>query len=774
MRKEFENSEDNSEIEKAVSEFRRFIQEGKLEIRAFPEKIHAKVYITRYRKDDRDFGSVITGSSNFSENGLKANREFNVELKDRPDVEFALKRFEELWKQGTDITQDYIDTIDNHTWLNTNITPYEIYLKLLYEYFKEDINFDKENNFMLPDDFMELEYQKQAVASAKKILNNYNGVFLADVVGLGKTYITALLLQQLSTERKLILCPPVLQCSWKNAMRDFRVDGFTIESIGNLDKVESESENYDIIVIDEAHRFRNEITWGYEKLHNICRNKKVVLVSATPINNRFDDLLALIKLFQPAKKSNIPGVPNLENFFNAQKKKLSGKDKGSPEYLRQVSLASVEIRNKVLTHLMIRRTRGEIKKYFTKDIKNQKLSFPKLTDPHRIVYVFNEEIDAIFNKTIELIKDFSYSRYTPLLYLKEKPDDFGLVEQRQKNAGGFIKGILVKRLESSFYAFKKTTNCFVESYEKFINMYEGGTIYISKKVNVYDLLENDQEDKLLDLVENEKAERYKSDEFNDDFVGKLKHDLDILLEIQRLWKQINLDSKLDEFVRMLKKDRNLIENKVVVFTESKETSDFIYKRLAQEFNGKVMRYSSEGADFNGVFLSSENARQVIKNNFDPKADNQVDDIDILITTDVLAEGINLHRSNVLVNYDLTWNPTRVLQRVDRVNRVGTTHSIIHVFNCFPTAESDTHLHLEANIISKIQAFHNTLGEDAKYLSDVEEVGSHELFGSNLYRQLNDKNHLEAEDDNVETELKYLNVIRNIRDKQPALFEKKTT
>ena len=187
-----------------------------------------------------------------------------------------------------------------------------------------------------------------------------------------------------------------------------------------------------------------------------------------------------------------------------------------------------------------------------------------------------------------------------------------------------------------------------------------------------------------------------------------------------------------------------------------------------------MRYSSEGADFNGVFLSSENARQVIKNNFDPKADNQVDDIDILITTDVLAEGINLHRSNVLVNYDLTWNPTRVLQRVDRVNRVGTTHSIIHVFNCFPTAESDTHLHLEANIISKIQAFHNTLGEDAKYLSDVEEVGSHELFGSNLYRQLNDKNHLEAEDDNVETELKYLNVIRNIRDKQPALFEKKTT
>ena len=170
-------------------------------------------------------------------------------------------------------------------------------------------------------------------------------------------------------------------------------------------------------------------------------------------------------------------------------------------------------------------------------------------------------------------------------------------------------------------------------------------------------------------------------------------------------------------------------------------------------------------------MSSENARIMIQENFDPKTKDAKNDLSILITTDVLAEGINLHRSNVLVNYDLPWNPTRVLQRVGRVNRVGSSFNNIYVYNCFPTSESNAQIHLEENIISKIQAFHNTLGEDAKYLSELEEVESHELFGTNLYKRLNDKKQLTDDDENTETELKYLNVIRKIRDEQPTLFEK---
>lgn len=772
VKKEFENCEDSPETEDSVASLRQMIKDGKLEIRAFPERnIHAKVYITRFPDDDRDFGSVITGSSNFSENGLKANHEFNVELKDTPDVKFALERFEQLWEQSDDITSEYIDTIDTQTWLNPNITPYEIYLKFLYEYFKEEINFDKEGGFMLPDGFMELEYQKQAVTAAKKILNAYNGVFLADVVGLGKTYITALLLQQMPAERKLIICPPVLMDGWKAAIRDFRVGGAVVESLGKLDKIEKQAENYDIIVIDEAHRFRNEVTFGFEKLQQICQGKKVVLVSATPINNKFDDLLSLIKLFQPVKRSTIPGVVNLEEFFKRQSRKLNGLQKGTPEYRAAVSAASAQIRNKVLSHLMVRRTRTEIKKYFDKDIKNQGLHFPEAADPRRIIYQFDEQIDNVFNQTIDLLKEFSYSRYTPLLFLKEKLSDFAA--QRQKNIGGFMKGILVKRLESSFYAFKQSTDRFVLSYERFIDMFQKGTVYISNKVNVYDLLDNDQEDKLLKLVEDEKAEMYSSDQFNDDFLPALRSDLTILRHIQKLWKEIDQDPKADEFVRMLKKDKDLAGKKVIVFTESKETSDIVYKRLAKEFKGRVIRYSSEGGDFDGRTLSTEDARQRINENFDPREKTQSDDIDILITTDVLAEGVNLHRSNILVNYDLPWNPTRVLQRVGRVNRVGSSFAEYFVYNCFPTSVSNDHLHLEENIISKIQAFHDTLGEDAKYLSEDEEIESHELSGrgANFYKRLNDKNGFNDEDENAESELKYLNIIRDVRDKDPALFDK---
>jgi len=171
----------------------------KLEFRAYPSgNIHAKVYISRYDSEQVTFGSVITGSSNFSESGLVANREFNVELKDKADVDFALNQFEDLWKDGVDISERYVDTVLRKTWLNEDISPYELYLKMLYEYLKEDINLDQEIEVEMPEGFMHLQYQHQAVVSAKKILEAFHGVFVADVVGLGKTYISAMLAQQLA------------------------------------------------------------------------------------------------------------------------------------------------------------------------------------------------------------------------------------------------------------------------------------------------------------------------------------------------------------------------------------------------------------------------------------------------------------------------------------------------------------------------------------------------------------------------------------------------
>ena len=194
---EFETSSTSSEVEKGVRVFIEWLKSGKIEMRMYTEApIHAKVYIMR--KDPKEvpdmFGSVITGSSNFSEAGLLNNLEFNVELKDAPDVMFALNKFEELWNKSDDIRDVYIETVQNRTWMKDDITPYELYLKTLYEFFKEEINADKENfQTLLPEGYMRLQYQIDAVTQARQKLDAYGGVFISDVVGLGKTYICAML-----------------------------------------------------------------------------------------------------------------------------------------------------------------------------------------------------------------------------------------------------------------------------------------------------------------------------------------------------------------------------------------------------------------------------------------------------------------------------------------------------------------------------------------------------------------------------------------------------
>jgi superfamily II DNA/RNA helicase/HKD family nuclease len=766
---EMDVSPDDYVTELSVRKFIELIQQGRLEIKAHPsQKIHAKVYISRFHADDRDFGRVITGSSNFSYPGLVGQYEFNVELKDRADVQYALDKFDQLWEEAIDLSEEYIDTINTKTWLNDEITPYQIYLKFLYEYFKEDINLDEEFESYLPDGFLELKYQKQAVISAKKILESYNGVFLADVVGLGKTYISALLAQQLPG-RKLIICPPVLQEYWRETFFEFNIGGTVVESMGKLDAIITAGhERFDYVFVDEAHRFRNEDTQAYEKLHQICWGKKVILGSATPLNNTIADIYAQIKLFQAAKKSTIPGVANLERFFNGLQAQLNKEEKGTSAYFETVQAVAQQVRDKILKYIMVRRTRNEIIRYFADDVAQQGLFFPQLADPQRIIYAFDENTDAIFNATIEKLKDFKYSRYMPLLYSKKQLSLFE--QQAQRNVGGFMKGILVKRLESSFYAFKNTLRRFIESYEKFIQMFDDGTILISKQMNVYELLERDDEAELIRLIEEEKVTKYDSHTFRDTFREHLLFDLALLREIDDLWGGITDDPKLNQFIAELRDHPLLKGQQVIIFTESSETAEYLYTNLDAQFTGKVLAFSSGKGMVDGTTISRSAARSLILQNFDPRHRSPKHDIRILVTTDVLAEGVNLHRSNVVINYDLPWNPTRVLQRVGRVNRVGTAHQHVYIFNFFPTAQSSRHLSLEDNVKTKIQAFHDMLGEDARYLSDEEAITQHELFGDRLYKRLNTKQTYEGEAEE-RSELEYLQEIRAIRDHQPQLFER---
>ncbi|MDD3436562.1 MAG: helicase-related protein [Candidatus Gastranaerophilales bacterium] len=760
---EFSESEDSSDIEKGVITFIDWLKTHKIEMRMYVEApLHAKVYIMRKDQELSDsYGSVITGSSNFSQSGLVNNLEFNVELKDSRDVQFALERFEELWAKSVDVTETYIDTIEEKTWLKSNITPYEIYIKTLCEYFKEEINSDKNAALdeLLPDGYMRLQYQLDAVTQAKKILESFGGVFISDVVGLGKTYICALLAKSLKKgHNKLVICPPVLVDYWDGVMKEFDVVADVI-SLGKLDSLianPKKLERYEYVFIDEAHRFRNSGTEGYTNLHQICKDKKVILISATPINNYSSDIENQIYLFQQKHNSTIiPNVKNLEGFFAKMNTELNKQKRGTDGYRAVLRGNSEKIRDQLIRHIMVRRTRKEIMEYYKDDLAQQGLKFPKLGAPEQIVYTFDQNTDKVFKETMQAIRSLDYARYTPLLFLKDNKK-FASMLTAQTNMSGFMKSILVKRLESSFYAFKMTLSRFILSYEQFIDMVKSGEVYISKKVNVYEMLDNGDDAGLMKLVEDEKIQHFKADEFTPLFLSSLERDLAILKQLQTDWVTIDTDPKLEQFKKELTTNSKFEDSKIIIFTESKETAKYLGENLKSIYGDRLVVFSGE---------SSQHQKLEIEYSFNPKFESEnKDKYDILITTDVLAEGINLHLSNVLVNYDLPWNPTRIMQRGGRINRVGSKHENIHIFNFFPTSQTDAHLSLKDRIVSKLQLFHDTLGEDFKYLSDDEQVSSHKLY-EELTRNLDD------DEESINPELFYLSEIRKIRDENEELFEK---
>lgn len=764
IQNEFEESGDSEEILKGTQIFMDWIQSGKLEIRAYSSgRIHAKVYIISYSEGERDAGRVITGSSNFTRSGISDNLEFNVELKNPADHEFAKLKFEQLWKDSVEISEKYVQTLRKKTWLNSDITPRQMFLKLLYEYFKDELS-QTEEIFAkyYPQNFMKLEYQEQAVLNAKKILEEYGGVFISDVVGLGKTYIATMLASQLEG-RTLVIAPPHLlnkdnPGSWPNAFLDFKVPA-SFESIGKLDEIAKKgTDKFKNIIIDEAHRFRSEYTIGYEKLMEICRGKRVILVTATPYNNSPRDILAQIKLFQNTKKSTVPNMPDLESFFIGLSKKLKNLDRGKDyeEYVKIVKENARKIREKALKYLMVRRTRDEIVKYFKKDLESKKLKFPEIASPKPLFYELNENEDQIFNNTIELISQkFTYARYMPLLYLKEKLKD-QLELQSQKNMGSFMKILLVKRLESSFFAFNNSVERFIKSYEMFIGEVKKGNVWISKKHSkkIFELIENDDDEKIQKLIDEEKAQKYPAEDFSENFLEDLKSDLSVLKKIKKIWENIERDPKLLSFFSALKKNEFLKNKNIIVFTESRETAEYLAENINRKKLGPALCFFGS---------SVESVRDKVIENFDAKAKHKKDDFRILVSTEVLSEGVNLHRSNVVINYDIPWNPTRMMQRVGRINRVDTSFDTIYTFNFFPTKQSNDQIKLKEAAEAKINAFFTLLGADSALLTEGEPLGSHELFN-----KLVSKKTLTGDEGDT-SELKYLSIIKDVRDKNPDLF-----
>ena len=768
--KEMDNSENTINVEKGAYQFIEWLKSGKLEIKAYKERrTHSKLYIMTFPEDDKDPGRVVTGSSNFTYPGLEKNLEFNVELRDDSDYYFAKEKFEELWDKSEPITKDFINTLTTKTWLRNDITPYELYLKFIYEFLYDKIWNDKKEMDVeySPENFKYLDYQRDAVLDAKEKIKEYGGVFLSDVVGLGKTYMGALLAQQLRGTT-LVIAPPALTDDhnpggWKRVLRDFEVKAI-VESKGKLDQIvkKYDSSVYQNVIIDESHEFRNEETQRYEYLSEICKGKNVILISATPFNNSPSDLLSQIKLFQPAHNSTLPNpkVRDLESYFKrlAKRQEMVNKD-DDPELYLKVSIAiSVDIRENVLQYLMVRRTRNSINKYYQKDLKANNLEFPTVNTPCQVYYEFTEEINEVFDKTLRLIaKNLTYAKYRPLAIEYQKNPNIKF-SNSQNMMGNFIKILLMKRLESGNVAFKQSIDNSIEIHRNTIKLFkEKGEFFTSKNYNwkIFDLFEDDDIDRVEELIREGKAKKYLKDEFTDQFLTDLENDLSILLSIKDMWSSITEYPKSERLVDLLKGNK-LKNKKIIIFTEFIDTAVDIYDLIKNKCTEKVMLYTGKSSkdDMNKVLF-----------NFDAnvKKESQKNDYDILIATDTLSHGVNLHRSNVIINFDIPWNPTKIMQRVGRVQRLGTDFDEVYIYNFFPTDPIEKNINIESIARNKIAMFIELLGNDSQLLTD-EPVISFDLFD-----RINSDG--SDEEEFVDDELKYLHLMRDIRDNDKELFKK---
>lgn len=439
-------------------------------------------------------------------------------------------------------------------------------------------------------------------------------------------------------------------------------------------------------------------------------------------------------------------------------KNLKGLDRQKDRelFFQTVEVNAKATRERVLKYLMIRRTRKEIETYYGEDMKKQGFKFPQVEDPEPLFYKFNKLENEIFDETVLMLAlNFTYARYKPLTYYERKREQYEV--QSQLNLAKFMKVLMIKRLESSFHAFRLTLDRFIHTYERVIEEFKKGHVYISKKhINkIFDLLETDDQEAVERLLKAEKAERLDAKDFSADFIRDLESDLKILRTIQELWGRIKRDPKWESFRDVLRSEPGLKKSKLIIFTESKETAEYLAERIRKEVEPKVIMFSGQ---------AGEAAHKDVINNFDANAFQPSDDYRILVSTEVLSEGVNLHRSNIVINYDIPWNPTRLIQRVGRVNRVDTKFDTIYTYNFFPTEESNDLIKLKEAAEAKIHAFIEMLGADSRLLTEGEEIKSHDLFA-----RLNSKKIITGEDEEEESELEYLTEIREVRDKQPELF-----
>lgn len=778
---------DNEESQKAFEVFLGKIKNGSLQIKKTPEANHSKFYILHNKAEFSDAGNnpgvVIEGSSNLTISGLKGQAEHNRILVEKHYYEDDVKRFEECWNDENNIvitdmksSDNFITEIKKRIWLYSLPDPLLMYYRVLSEYFSViEIENMKTPKHITEGKFLDLKYQKDAINLGIDRIKKFGGVIVADVVGLGKSIVASAIAHNLGL-KTIVIAPPHLEDQWKDYMSEFDFKGlvYTTGKVQEALDRHGDDNGKLLFILDEAHKHRNEDTDNYKILHRLCAGHYVMALSATPFNNDPKDIYALIKLFSTPGQSTIRTVENLSMSFHALfkrykkvrkdlRKNTKEDDSGSSEVKTELHSIADELR-KMIEPLIIRRSRLDLEEIeaYRDDLKAQGVSFAKVKDPELLEYDLGEMFSLYIN-TLEKISpedkstSFIGTRYKPASYLKagsefikklveSEDDEEGVsadekiqrITQAQVNIAKFMRRLLVRRFESSIGAFNISLGNMITSSETMLDWYiNRKEVPIFKKGVLPDVeylndLDEEEREELFSKFEEKGLIRIPAGELQPQFEDHLKQDIQLLKEIQSEWSRTTNDPKYDFLKKRISesiiKDK---KRKIVIFTEFSDTANYVYQKLNQEGFKRVFKYSSADA-------SDENKR-IIRVNFDAGLEDskQSDDFDVIIATDAISEGFNLHRAGTVINYDIPYNPTRVIQRVGRINRINRkVFDELYIYNFFPTLIGELETRTRAISTLKMDLIHRLLGEDTKTLTSDEDLKN---YFAKQYKEENSKN-----------------------------------
>ncbi len=833
LKKSFNNEDFDTKnfYEQAVF-FLELIRNDRLIIRKTFEPNHAKLYL--FKLDREQVGKrnlFITGSSNLTKAGLSLQKEFNVEIGDY-GFDDAESYFETLWDDAVKITEyedvksKLIGLIENDTHIKSDVTPFAAFCLILKTYldsFEQKEVGESLLNVLEENHYKAYKYQLDAVMQARTIIEANNGVIIADVTGLGKTIIGCAIAKEMR-KRGIVVCPPAQvgdkgkNSGWRKYLEEFRLYDWEAYSLGDLESVQeavSRARDIELVIVDEAHRFRNQDTRDYELLKNICRDKQVILLTATPFNNRPGDILSLLKLFITPKKSSITLGNNLVGQFSEFKgtfdklgyikkywnsgdeskrlkaltyyTELFGEDRiDLKKVAERARYLAKQIRN-VIEPVTIRRNRLDLKgnPFYAEEVGD----LPEVADPQEWYFELTGPQSDFYT---EIIQEYFYNPddpdgrglfkgaiYRPFEYEKGPNENMNIEEnrqyQQQRNLYDFMRRMLVKRFESSFGSFEQSIRNFIKITETCRNFIEKTGEYILDRGlidKIYSLDSDEIEARLQEYEEkinrgeypkNHKRYKLKNFKRKKEFVDHINSDIHLFHEILEKLDRLGLvenDPKTKCLVKYLKKefakkpDKNEPERKIIIFSEYVDTVLYLEKELKKHFGGAMLVVP-------GVL--PQNKIKVLNRNFDAVYPEQEDTYKLLLTSDKISEGFNLNRAGMVINYDIPWNPVRVIQRLGRINRISKkVFDLLYIVNFFPTKTGSELVKSREIAANKMFLIHSALGEDSKIFDIDEEPTPAGLF--NRVQQNPDK----AEGESFYT--KALRVFLEIKRKHPELIK----